>query len=71
MVSKRVVDFPDGAQSYLEERFGIRRYSDRHLTKLVQLGVFPPPIVISPRRRASRLDELDAYAEKLLNRQSA
>jgi hypothetical protein len=65
-MTKRVVPFPDGAQRYLEETYGFRKYSTRHLNLLISQNKYPRPVKISDRRQASLIDDLDAYAEKKL-----
>jgi hypothetical protein len=65
-MTKRVVPFPDGAQQYLEEKFGFPKYSTRHLKLLISQKKYPRPVKISDRRQASLIDDLDAYAEAKL-----
>jgi hypothetical protein len=65
-VRKRVVPYPDEAQAYLEKKYGLKPFSGKHLDRKVENGTFPRPIVVSPRRRVSRIDDLDTYAKTLI-----
>jgi hypothetical protein len=67
MSAKRIVRFPEGTNAYLEENYGFKPYSGRHLNKMISEGKFPPTIEISPRRKGHTTDALDAHAEKLLS----
>ena len=69
-MNDRLYPFPDASQKYLETTYGILPYSYRHLQVLIDRGTYPRPIQISPRRRASRQSDLDAYGRKLLNSQA-
>jgi hypothetical protein len=65
-VNDRLVPYPDEAQNYLAEKYGIRRYSARHLSLLVNQGRFPKPIEITPRRKALTISQLDQFGESVL-----
>jgi hypothetical protein len=67
-MSKRVVSFPDGAQDYLSEKYGLPRYSNRHLRVLVLQGRYPAPnVIVSERKKAVTTDLLDEHAERLIS----
>lgn len=65
----RVVPYPKGSGEYLQRKYGIQPYSDKHTDRLVQKGLYPKPIAVSPRRRVSRIEDLDNYAQGLLQPQ--
>ena len=66
-MSKKLVSFPDGAQDYLRDKYGIRPYSGRHLNDLVKQKKFPAPIQVSARRRAILTDILDEHAARIIS----
>jgi hypothetical protein len=65
-VRTRLFPYPDEAQAYLQKKYGLEPFSGKHLDRKVENGTFPRPIVVSPRRRASRQDDLDTYAKTLI-----
>jgi hypothetical protein len=67
MPVSKLVDFPDGAQQYLKERYGFPVYSARHLKELVKLKKYPAPIKISERRHAIATDILDQHAARIIS----
>ena len=66
-MNDRLYPFPDAAQEYLEQQYGLEPYSYRHLQVLIDKGIYPRPLRVSPRRQANRQKDLDAYAHKIIN----
>ena len=64
----KAVTYPEGANQYLRETFGLPGYSGKHLDRLVARNAFPAPITISPKRRVSLIADLDAHAERVLTK---
>jgi hypothetical protein len=57
--------YPEDGQEYLKQTYGFKKYSNRHLDVLVEKGIYPRPIQVSPRRRGNPKTDLDAYAHKI------
>ena len=70
-MSKQIVDYPQGGQEYLQQKYGIRPYSHRHLNLMVQQGRYPKPFEVSPRRKANTVEQLDRHAQAILARADA
>lgn len=64
----RIFSYPRECQVYLEQKYGLKPYSDRHLKKKIVAGTFPEPFEISPRRKGLTDDQLDNYANEILAR---
>jgi hypothetical protein len=64
----KIYGYPRECQQYLQEEYGLRPYSDRHLKKKIVAGTFPEPFEISPRRKGLTKQQLDAYASGILSR---
>jgi hypothetical protein len=64
----RIYSYPRECQQYLQEQYGLRPYSDRHLKKKIVARTFPEPFEISPRRKGLTQQQLDDYAADILSR---
>jgi hypothetical protein len=64
----KVLSFPNEAQDCLKDKFGIPKYSLRHLKRRIKAGLYPAPHYITPQRPVQFQSELDEHAEITLAR---
>jgi hypothetical protein len=67
-VTEKVYPFPIEGQAYLQEKYGIKPYSKRHLKRRIKLGLFPAPVYLSATRPVNTEEQLDRCGREAIKR---